>query len=152
MTRRPPTLSTRARIYIATVVAVGASVIAISAYDLLRRPIGSEWLILAGLTLLTGSFSIKLPSISARISVSEAFVFASVLLYGPSASTIIVAFDTIILTSWARNRARDRVRAMFNVACGSTAIWISAHVFEVFLPHTAAPRQLEQLLLPVLLL
>jgi putative nucleotidyltransferase with HDIG domain len=152
MTRRPPTLSTRARVYIATVVAIGALVIGISAYDLLRRPIGSEWLILAGLTLLTGSFSIKLPSISARISVSEAFVFASVLLYGPSATTIIVAFDTIILTSWARNRTRDRIRAMFNVACGSAAIWVSAHLFRWLLPNTATRPQLEQLLLPVLLL
>jgi putative nucleotidyltransferase with HDIG domain len=152
MTRRTPRLSLRARFYIGSVVATGAVAIGTSAYDLLAKPLGSEWLILAGLTLLTGSFSIKLPSISARISVSEAFVFAAVLLFGPAAATIIVAFDTIILTSWARNRARDRVRAMFNVSAGATAIWLSAHVFRLVLPHTPTPPQLEQLLVPVLLL
>jgi len=116
------------------------------------RPLGSEWLILVGLTLLTGSFSIKLPSINARISVSEAFVFAAVLLFTPSAATIIVAFDTIILTGWSRNRSRDRVRAVFNVSAGATAIWLSAYLFRWILPHTSQPPELETLLLPVLIL
>src|SRR5512138_1203607 len=152
MTRRTARLSLRARIYIGAVVATGTLAIGASAYDLTMNPLGSEWLILAGLTLLTGSFSIKLPSINARISVSEAFVFAAVLLFGASAATIIVAFDTIILTGWSRNRPRDRVRAVFNVSAGSAAIWVSAHIFRQILPHTSSPPQLEQLLLPVLVL
>jgi putative nucleotidyltransferase with HDIG domain len=151
MQKRAPKLSFRARAYIGTVVATGALAIGASAYDLATSSPGTEWLILAGLTLLTGSFSIKLPSINARISVSEAFVFAAVLLFGPSAATIIVAFDTIILTGWSRNRARDRVRAVFNVSAGSAAIWLSAHIFRMVLPEPTPP-QLEQLLLPVLLL
>jgi putative nucleotidyltransferase with HDIG domain len=152
MQKRTPGLSFRARAYIGTVVAAGALTIGASAYDLATSSRKSEWLILAGLTLLTGSFSIKLPSINARISVSEAFVFAAVLLFGASPATIIVAFDTIILTGWSRNRARDRVRAVFNVSAGSTAIWLSAHVYEKVLPQTSSPPQLDQLLLPVLLL
>jgi putative nucleotidyltransferase with HDIG domain len=152
MQKRSPKLSFRARAYIGTVVATGALAIGASAYDLATSSPGTEWLILAGLTLLTGSFSIKLPSINARISVSEAFVFAAVLLFGPSAATIIVAFDTIILTGWSRNRARDRIRAVFNVSAGSAAIWLSAHIFRMVLRPTPTPPQLEQLLLPVLLL
>jgi len=152
MQKRAPKLSFRARAYIGTVVATGALAIGASAYDLATKSLDNEWLILAGLTLLTGSFSIKLPSINARISVSEAFVFAAVLIFGPSAATIIVAFDTIILTGWSRNRARDRVRAVFNVSAGSAAIWLSAHIFRMVLPQTPSPPQLEELLLPVLLL
>jgi putative nucleotidyltransferase with HDIG domain len=41
---------------------------------------------------------------------------------------------------------------MFNVACGSAAIWVSAHLFGWLLPNTATRPELEQLLLPVLLL
>src|SRR5512145_1472417 len=96
MPKRANAFTFRARFYIATVVAVGAYVVAASAFDLVLHPPGTEWLYLAGLTFLTGSFSVKLPSISARISVSEAFVFAAVLFFGPSASTVIVAFDTLI--------------------------------------------------------
>jgi putative nucleotidyltransferase with HDIG domain len=152
MQKRATSLTFGARLYIATVVAVGTYVIGTSAYDVIVHPTGHEWLWLAGLTFLTGSFSIKLPSISARISVSETFVFAAVLLFGPSASTVIVAFDTLILTSWTHGGDRPRVRAMFNVSAGSTAIWVGAHVFQFFLPQTPAPPELDQLLIPVSLL
>ncbi|HEY9463472.1 MAG TPA: HD domain-containing phosphohydrolase [Vicinamibacterales bacterium] len=152
MKKRATSLSFRARLYIAIVVAIGAYVVASSAVDLVVHPSGNQWMYLAGLTFLTGSFSIKLPSISARISVSETFVFAAVLLFGPSASTVIVAFDTFILTSWSHGGDRPRVRAMFNVSAGSTAIWVAAHVFRFFLPDTPAPPQLDQLLIPVSLM
>ena len=71
MPKRATSLSLGARVYIATVVALGACVIGLSARDLVIHPADTEWMYLAGLTFLTGSFSIKLPSISARISVSE---------------------------------------------------------------------------------
>jgi putative nucleotidyltransferase with HDIG domain len=152
MQKRATPLSFGARFYIATVVAVGTYVIGASAYDLVVRPTGNEWLYLAGLTILTGSFSIKLPSISARISVCEAFVFAAVLFFGPSAATVIVALDTIILTSWSHGGDRPRVRAIFNVSAGATAIWVGGHVFRFLLPETPASPQLEELLVPVSLL
>src|SRR5688572_2600276 len=152
MQKRANSFSFRARFYIATVVAIGAYVVAESAFDLVLNPPGNQWLYLAGLTFLTGSFSVKLPSISARISVSEAFVFAAVLFFGPSGATVIVAFDTLIMTSWSRGGERPRVRAIFNVSAGSTAIWLGAHVFRFWLPETPTSPQLEQLLVPVLLL
>jgi putative nucleotidyltransferase with HDIG domain len=152
MQKRATSLSFRARLFIALVVAVGAYVIGSSAYDLVVRPSDPKWLWLAGLTVLTGSFSIKLPSISARISVSEAFVFAAVLFFGPSAATVIVALDTLILTTWSHGGDRPRVRAIFNVSAGSTAIWVGARVFRHFLPETPESPQLEQLLIPVSLL
>jgi putative nucleotidyltransferase with HDIG domain len=114
--------------------------------------VGSQWLVLAGLAFLTGSFSIKLPSISARISVSEAFVFAAVLLFGPSAATIIVTFDAIILTSWSRRATHSRVRGIFNVCAAATAIWIAAHLFQLLLPGPPASLPLEEILLPVTVL
>ena len=152
MQKRATSLSFRARLFIATVVAIGAYVIGSSAYDLVVRPSGPKWMWLAGLTILTGSFSIKLPSISARISVSEAFVFAAVLFFGPSAATVIVAFDTLILTTWSHGGDRPRVRAIFNVSAGSTAIWVGAHVYRFFLQETPESAQLEELLIPVSLL
>ena len=152
MQKRATSLSFGARLYIATVVAVGTYVIGDSAYDLVVYPSGNEWLWLAGLTILTGSFSIKLPSVSARISVCEAFVFAAVLLFGPAPATVIVALDTIILTSWSHGGERPRVRAIFNLSAGATAIWVGAHVFRLLLPETPASPRLEELLIPVSLL
>jgi putative nucleotidyltransferase with HDIG domain len=152
MSRGVSVLSWKIRLYLTVVIATGCAVVGTSLYDLARQDIQTEWLVLGGLTLLTGSFSIKLPSVSARISVSEAFVIAAVLLFGPSVATAIVALDTIILTSWRRGRRRSPVRTLFNVSAGSIAIWISAHLFESFLPPVQALPRLEELLVPVLLL
>jgi putative nucleotidyltransferase with HDIG domain len=153
MQKRANALSFGARLYIATVVAMGTYVIGVSVYDLVVHPTRTQWLYLAGLTILTGSFSIKLPSINARISVCEAFVFAAVLFFGPPAATVIVALDTIILTSWSRGAGeRRRVRAIFNVSAGATAIWVGAHVFRLALPETPTSPQLDELLIPVSLL
>ena len=138
--------------YFGAVLVAGVAAVTTSVLQLLDQPLKTEWLILAGLTVLTGSFSIKLPSVSARISVSEAFVFAAVLLYGPAVATLIVALDTVILTSWKRGGRRSPLRALFNVSSGSAAIWISAHAFQLLLPVTSSAPRLEQLLVPVLVL
>jgi putative nucleotidyltransferase with HDIG domain len=152
MQKRANSLSFGGRLYIATVVAVGAYVVAASVYDLVLEPPGTQWLYLAVLTFLTGTFSVKLPSISARISVSEAFVFAAVYFFGPSGATVIVACDTLIMMSWSHGGTRSRVRTIFNFSAGSAAIWIAAHVFKFLLPQTPPTPQLEQLLIPVFLL
>src|SRR5687768_16500828 len=100
-------LPTRARAFIAVVVAVGLFVVIKSIYDVVQRPLLSDWLPLAGLTVLTGSFSIKVPSISARFSVSEAFVIAAVILFGPAVATLIVVLDSLVVTSWIRKGHRS---------------------------------------------
>jgi putative nucleotidyltransferase with HDIG domain len=115
-------------------------------------PPSPQWLVLAGLAFLTGSFSIKLPSINARISVSEAFVFAAVLLFGPSAATIITTLDAIILSSWASRRRHSKIRAAFNICAAATAIWVAAHLFRFLLPQTPSSPRLEEILFPVAVL
>ena len=139
MTESIRELSLRARVYVVVVVAAGTVTIALAANSLLRQPVRSDWLVLAGLTFLTGSFSIKVPSVSARISVSEAFVFAAVLLFGPNVATLIVALDTLILTSWLRSPNRSALRAFFNMSAGALAIWIASRVFEAMLPPQSYP-------------
>ena len=59
-----------ARVYVATVVAVGLTLVFHSIFRLFTKPIDPEWLILAALTLLTGSFTIKVPSTTGRLMVS----------------------------------------------------------------------------------
>src|ERR1044071_2209074 len=93
-------LSKTGYVYVWGVIAAGLAATTFSAYILVVAPISSQWVILAALTLLTGSFSVKVPSISARISVSDAFVFASVLLFGPAPATVIVAVDCFVISLW----------------------------------------------------
>lgn len=145
-------LPLRARVFIALVVAAGLFVVWSSAREILGRPALTDWLSLAGLTILTGSFSIKLPSISARFSVSEAFVIAAVILFGPGVATAIVILDSLVVTSWSRKGHRSWTRAVFNISAGASSLWISAQLFEQLRPAALTGPPLEQLALPVLVL
>lgn len=139
------------RCYLGAVIGAGALAIAHSTAILVEQPVGWDWLILAALVILSGSFSVKVPSVSARFSVSEAFVFAAVLLFGPHVGTIIVAVDSLILTSWLRRSGRSLLRAVFNMASGALAISLAAGLLSWLLPVVpAASAPLEQLLVPVL--
>ena len=143
-------LSPAGRIYVVAVISLGAGAIVRSVASLILEPTDSRWVILAGLTLLTGSFSIKIPAVAARISVSEAFVIAGLLAFGPHAATLIVALDSLVLTSWLRGRSRSSLRALFNMTAGALAISCAAQLLQWMVPiYPAASAPSDQLLLPV---
>ena len=121
-----------ARAYVAAVVGVGLAAALHSIAVLFRNPIPPEWFALAALTLLTGSFTIKVPSISSRISVSETFVFASVLLFGAAAGTLTVLLETLVISLWVKRESRTVYRALFNVAAPAVSIWVSGTLFFAY--------------------
>src|SRR5678816_652803 len=91
-------LSKRGRAYVISVSALGLTIAAYSLAQVILQQVNVQWLILAGLTLLTGSFTVRIPKINARLSVSDTFVFASVLLFGPGAGTITVILDALVIS------------------------------------------------------
>src|SRR5579859_1347666 len=117
------------RLYLISVILAGFVVVLYSLHDLFTKPVGYEWFVLAGLTLLSGSFTVKVPTIPARLSVSETFVFAAVLLFGPSAATMVVALDSLIISLWIFRTSRRAERVLFNFAAPAIAVWIAATVF-----------------------
>src|SRR5215204_5172936 len=102
-------LSVTAKSYIAVVIAAGLASVAHSAVSISHAPPSRGWGILAVLTLLTGSLTLKIPTISARLSVSEVFVFSAVLWFGPSVATFTVALDTLVGTLWLRGHNRSSI-------------------------------------------
>jgi putative nucleotidyltransferase with HDIG domain len=125
----PTPFSRPARVYIGAVIALGMAVTAQSAYVVHSAQVPPHWLILAALTLLTGTFTIKVSSVGATISVSEAFVFTAVLLFGPAVATVIVALDCCVMSLWLRSDARSTLRTLFNLSSAALAIWLASHVF-----------------------
>lgn len=146
-------LSTSARWYLAIVIAAGLSVVLASALEMyVQQPTG-EWLLLAALTLLTGSFTVKIPRLAARLSVSDAFVFAAVLLFGPAVATVIVALDSLVATMWLRRESRSPLRSLFNLSAVAFAIWIAAKSFYLVVGNApGAALVLPTVLWPLLLL
>jgi hypothetical protein len=146
-------LDTQARLYLNSVIACGGLVVLYSLSQLWASPVTYKWVILAVLTLLSGSFTVRIPTISARLSVSETFVFATVLLFGPAAATIIVVLDTLVISLWLGPKSRKPARILFNIAAGSIAIFCAAQVFYKLAsirPLTEAPQEeIFPLILPL---
>jgi len=148
-------LSPKGQLYVVTVAAAGLLVVGHCITMLLASPIGWEWVVLAGLTLLSGSFTVRVPSFRARISVSETFVFTSVLLFGTCAGTLTVALDVLVVTISSQRRGLQPLRVVFNVASGSLSIWAASHVFYLLAgiePLSIAATKVPELLWPLIAL
>ena len=143
-----------ARIYVSVVVALGTLVLGYSIASLLRQSPGTEWLLISVLTVLTGSFSVKVPSINAYLSVSEAFVFASILLFGPEAGTVTLLLECLVILLWLKPESRPLHRTSFNLAAPALAIWIAStglYLFSGLHPYQQLYTPLHVLLIPLLL-
>ena len=143
-------LSSAAKTYVGVIIASGFIVLAHSAASVSDSPPPRGWFVLAALTLLTGSLTLKIPSVSARLSVSEVFVFAAVLWFGPGVATFVVVLDALVGALW--QRTRTGIRVLFNVCAGASAIWVAAHLYGLIAPEVSPGRltpAVEDLLFPV---
>ena len=140
--------------YVTIVVCTGLVVVGQSLWEVVFYPPGIEWFVLAALTLLTGSFTIKVPSVAARISVSETFIFTSVLLFGPAAGTTTVVLDSLVISFWMNRGQWPLSKVLFNATAPAIAIRLSSELFFFF--SGAQPGQIHrgdvgELIIPVFL-
>jgi putative nucleotidyltransferase with HDIG domain len=144
-----PSTPGKTKTFVAVIVVVGSFALVHSIYQIYRFPPPSGWLLLAALTLLSGSFTIKVPAVPATISFSETFVFASVLLFGTPAATLTVALDAVIITSWRHRRELPKV--LFNATEPTFSIWVASTIFFLFIdkPLAVVPRNISELLGPL---
>jgi putative nucleotidyltransferase with HDIG domain len=138
--------------YLFAVILIGLLVICRSVWELAAQPPGIDWLILAAMTVLAGCFTIKLPSLPADLSVSETFVFTSVLLFGSAAGTLTVVLDALVITFWQKAARRTPGRLLFNAAAPAIAIRTAGDIF--FFMSGATPGQftssnLQHVVLPI---
>ncbi len=135
------TLSTATKTYVLAVFCLGALVIFLSISDLSQHPLRwqLEWLRLAGLTLISGWLSVKLPSRRATISISETFVLAGTVLLGAGVGAVLVALDAAVLCTkeFLLGRGLRREQVAFNIAAPAVSIWFAALAAGLTQPDTA---------------
>jgi putative nucleotidyltransferase with HDIG domain len=125
-------LSLAGTCYVLCVGLAGGVVLALSLPKLYADDVWARWLPLAALTLLSGSATVKLPAVPATISVSETFVFTSVLLFGPAAGAVIDALDGLIISLWLGKGRKQWYRVIFNMGAPAFSIWCAAHIYFAF--------------------
>src|SRR5829696_8726439 len=128
-------LTPSSRLYIAVVVAAGSFVVVQSFVQLFLHNIGWGWTALALLTLVSGSATVNLPSLPATVSVSETFVFTSVLLFGPAAGTLTVALDALIISFWSYRKGHPHYKILFNVCAVSLTLWFASNIYYQLSPY-----------------
>jgi putative nucleotidyltransferase with HDIG domain len=121
-----PALSLGTRVYISAVAAIGIPLAGYCVFSLARDGFPLEFLVFAALTLVSGRFTLKVPSVEAHFSPSEMFTFASVLLFGPEAGAITLAIDSVVM-AWQRRLTMPQT--LFNFGNLALSVWISGKLF-----------------------
>lgn len=128
--KRFGSLPRSAQVYVTLVVLGGAGTVMHAIYALLNQAPKPDWIILALLTLISGSATVRFPALPATFSVSETFVFTSVLLFGAAAGTITVTLDALVISLWAYCRkSQPFYKSVFNVCALPLSVWTAAHLF-----------------------
>ena len=120
-------MSRALRVFLAVVLTAGAALVAYSVASIARTHVNAYFVALAVLTVASGRIVIDVPGRAATVSVSEVFVFATVVLFGPEAATLIVAVDG--LWTSLTQKHRRAYRALFNIAEPAISTWTAGHVF-----------------------
>jgi putative nucleotidyltransferase with HDIG domain len=115
------------------VITAGTIMLADSVLQLMAHPPGSNWWLLLGLTLLSGSAVLKIPSASVNFSISDVFTLTSAVVFGPAAGAVTVAVDCLAI-SYRLRRADVPLpaeRLFFNAVAPPLAMWLAAHLFFI---------------------
>jgi len=115
--------------YLYAMIILGLGVLAYSILRVFYLDIGLQWLILALITVLTSSHSIKIPSINAKISIGDTLYFTNVLLFGVPAGVITAALDGLAGSLRSQTRTRRLRYMLFNVAAMACSAHLAGSLF-----------------------
>src|SRR5687768_4478932 len=118
-------------LYIISVCLLGLTVIVVSLAEVIAQPPDwrNQWLSLVLLTVLSGLLPVKLPTVNVSISISETFVIAGALLFGPSGGTVLVLLDALFISfRLFLSGALRWQQVLFNLAAPPLSVWIAAHL------------------------
>ena len=141
------------RAYVLAVVIGSGGLILHSISRLALEATTPYWVIVAALALFSAPLALRLPSMRTTVTVTEGFVFAAALLFGPAAATVTVARDGLLVS--VLSKRRNLHRTLFNIGEPAISIWVAAQLFYVVSgvqPLFHSPVGLGQLLLPLLLM
>jgi len=115
-----------ARFFLASVCLFGVAAVSYSTAALIRSDTPREWVLFAILTIASGMLTVKVPSIDARVSVSEAFGFAAVMLFGPHVGVVTLALEGLRISfKWKMKPAQT----VFNFANLGLSMGAAASAF-----------------------
>jgi signal transduction histidine kinase len=125
--------------YMWSVIAIGALVILLSAYRLPIARLDPPFLLLALIMIvISSSIAIRIPRISGGITVSDTFIFLTMLLYGGEAAILLAALEAAFASLRV---SRKSITILFNSAMLACSTFLTVWVLRLFFgPITDLPR------------
>ncbi len=115
-----------------SVALVGAAAALLCAYRLPLAQLDSKFLALTLITVFIGSrITIKIPGARGQISVSDTFIFLTMLLYGVEAAVVLAAAEA--MSSSVRFTKKPSV-LFFNIGVMAVSTFITSSLFQVAFP------------------
>jgi signal transduction histidine kinase/ActR/RegA family two-component response regulator len=110
----------------------GGGIYFLAAFRLDPKVIDLKLAVLTILTLTVSSrITIKIPRFGSWISVSDTFIFLTLLLYGPE-TAILMAATEALLSSFRSDYCRKPSTLLFNWACAAGAVCVTGYVLSYF--------------------
>ena len=132
--------------YILLIIALAAGIIIYSAINLPVGQLDLRFVVLAVLTVTISSrFSVRIPRISGHISVSDTFIFLTMLLYGGEAAVLLAATEALCSSLRFSQKAIHikTLTIIFNSAMMACATFLTAQVLRVLFGNILALRHGE---------
>jgi len=115
--------------YLGMISTLGAAVVGLSLYRVASGGVSYHWIILAYLTVLTGAFTIKIPGVNSKLSVSDTFVFINTILFGTAAGVLTAALDGMIGSIRCETPSRRKWTIPFNTAVLALSAFAAGEAF-----------------------
>src|SRR3954471_6021105 len=119
------------QIYVWLVILAGAAVVVFSSLHLSQHQLNLQFLLLALVTVVIGSrLSIPIPSVKAHISVSDTFIFLSILLFGGEVAILLATAEALCGSVRIGTRKRTHLFNASVMACATfVTVWILRFTF-----------------------
>jgi len=142
--------------YLYGLTVLGLAVIPFSLVQISPSRVPLEWIIVASLTILTGSFTVRIPGLNSKISVADTFIFTNTILFGVAPGIITAALDALMgsLRSTTANRRLEY--ALFNVGATAFSACLAGVTFFVVMGQgplfQGSPFTLRRLFISIFLM
>jgi putative nucleotidyltransferase with HDIG domain len=114
---------------VSVVILLGTVMLVDSVGRLYASPPTTDWWLLLGLTILSGTAVLRIPSTDINFSISDVFTLTSAVVFGPAAGVVAVTVDCLAISYRLARKRLPVERVLFNAAAPPLAMWVAAHLF-----------------------
>ena len=101
---------------------------------------------------MSGVATVRLPGFLVSFSLSDTFTITAALLFGPAPGALLVAIDTLVISSRLSVSSRTPSRVLFNVSASALATWLAAQLCFLIIqrgPLAFAPAITGRIVVPL---